>query len=255
MEFTGERFVPEKLKESDEIYQEHLERYRFACHYVKDLVVLDAACGAGFGSRMMSDFAKQVYGIDISKESVEYAKEKYSNKNIVYEQMDVAKITYPENFFDVVVSFETIEHVPEPEKFLNEIQRVLKAKGRLIISTPNVEKAGKGKQVLSAFHIKEFTLEEILALLRNFKEQKVFAQKMSYHRGAYKKLRLLSRYVKGNWRKAASSWVEKRFPLATGPWLCKILLYEFKYKFTVLEYQEKDKLIRPTIFVILCVKE
>ena len=129
MEFTGERFIPEKLKENDEIYQEHLERYRFACHYIKDLVVLDAACGSGFGTRMMSDIAKKVYGIDISNESIEYAKEKYSNKNIIYEQMDVAKLKYPDNFFDVVVSFETIEHVPAPEEFLKEVYRVLKSGG------------------------------------------------------------------------------------------------------------------------------
>lgn len=162
MEFTGERFVPEKLKENDETYQEHIERYRFACHYVKNLVVLDAACGVGFGARMMSEFAKQVYAVDISRESIEYAKEKYSNKNITFEQMDVVQIRYPDRFFDVVVSFETVEHVPEPEKFLSEIQRVLKPDGLLIISTPNRETTCRGEQVHTPSHIKEFTLGEIL---------------------------------------------------------------------------------------------
>ena len=255
MEFTGERFVPEKLKESDEIYQEHVERYRFACLYVKGLVVLDAACGAGFGSRMMSDFAKQVYAVDISRESIEYAKEKYFNKNIVYEQMDIAQIKYPDRFFDAVVSFETVEHIPEPEKFLNEIQRVLKPGGLLIISTPNRETTCKGKEVHTPFHIKEFTLEEILVLLNSFKDKKVFAQKMSYHRRSYKKLRLLSRYAKKNLREAVSSWIEKRFPMATGPWFFRVLLYEFKYKFTVVEYREKNEYIKPTVFVIVCVKK
>lgn len=253
MEFTGERFVPEKLKESDEIYQEHVERYRFACSYVKGCVVLDAACGTGFGSRMMSENAKKVYGIDISREAVEYAKEKYANENIVYDQMDVAKISYPDGFFDAVVSFETVEHVPEPERFLNEIQRVLRPGGRLIISTPNRETTCQGKDVHAPFHIKEFTLDEMLGLLKDFREQEVFTQKMAYYHRGYKKLRLLSRYVNESWRNAVASWIERRFPVGTGPWVFKVLLYEFKYKFIVLGHRELNRYIKPTIFVITCI--
>lgn len=52
---------------------------------------------------------------------------------------------------------------------------------RLIISTPNRETTCKGEQVHTPFHIKEFTLGEIFALLKNFKDEKVFAQKMSYY--------------------------------------------------------------------------
>lgn len=255
MEFTGERFVPEKLKESDETYQEHVERYRFACPYIKDLVILDAACGAGFGSHMMSAFAKQVYAIDISQESIDYAKEKYPAKNVTYQQMDVAQIKYPDRFFDAVVSFETIEHIPAPEAFLNEIRRILKPGGLLIISTPNRETTCDNKKVHAPFHIREFTLEEILALLEDFKDKKVFAQKMSYHRRIYKKLRLFSRYAGKDLRNSISSWIEKKFPMGTGPWFCRILLYEFKYKFTVLEYKEDNKYIKPTVFVVEGVKK
>jgi 2-polyprenyl-3-methyl-5-hydroxy-6-metoxy-1,4-benzoquinol methylase len=211
MEFTGERFIPERLKKSDETYQEHFYRYLFSCDYIKDSLVLDAACGVGFGARMMSKYAKNIYAIDISLESINYAKEKYFSTNVIYEQMDVRQILYPDSFFDVVVSFETIEHIYNPEKFIKEVQRVLKPGGLFIISTPNRETTSKGKEVHTPFHIKEFTLEEIMLLLSGFESAEIFAQKMTYHRRVYKKLRLLSRYIKGNLRQTLSRWIE-RYP-------------------------------------------
>lgn len=254
MKFTGERFIPEELKQTDETYQEHIERYRFASPYLKNLVVLDAACGTGYGSQMIASFANKVYAIDVSHESVQYAKEKYPRSNIIYEQMDVVKLRYPACFFDAVVSFETIEHINNPGTFVHEIHRVLKPGGLLIISTPNKETTCDGLDVHAPFHIKEYTLDEFLLLLASFEQKKIFVQKMAYYKRTYKKLRLLSRYVGSNLRNVIAGWIEKYFLLSTGPWFLRILLYEFKYKFTVIEFLEKDIYIKPTIFVVVCSK-
>ncbi len=251
MEFTGERCIPEKLKETDETYQEHIERYKFACGFVSNSIVLDAACGAGYGSYMLSETAKQVFGIDISQESIDYAREKYSNTNITFEVMNIEKLKYPDNFFDIVVSFETIEHISSQETFLKEIKRVLKPGGKLILSTPNIETTSKGKAVHTPFHLKEVTLDEMIGLLKDFKDIKVYSQKMTYHRRSYKKLRLLSRHINENFRSKIVAYIQNRYPsLEKTPILYRILLYEYAYKFKILPYNEKNLYIKPTFFII-----
>lgn len=253
MEFTGERFIPEKLKESNETYQEHIERYKFASKYViSNLIVLDAACGVGFGTFMLSEKAGKIFGIDVSQEAIEYAKKNYLNKNIEYKVMDVEKLFFKDNFFDLVISFETIEHIKNPEIFLAEIKRVLKKDGILIISTPNKDTAPKGKSVHVAYHVQEFNYQQISNLLDVFKEVDWFCQKMTYHNRAYKKIRLLIRFIKGNFRNKLTNYLEKSFSLKKLPGFLKILLYEFKYKFKVIKYEENNEFIKPTFFVCTC---
>ena len=249
MEFTGERFIPEKLKETDETYQEHMERYTFACDFIKDLKVLDIACGAGYGSHMLSQKAVQVCGVDINDETVRYAREHYHKDNVTFEVMDSRDIKYPDQSFDAVVSFETIEHIPEPEVFLREVKRILKPNGLFILSTPNLETTCDGKGVHVPFHVKEFTLQDMQGLLKDFHHIDVYAQKMSYHKKLYKKIRLLSRYVPSFLRRLIASWGKTKVSL---PAFLKILTYEYAYKFKVIPYVEKDPCIKPTFFVIVC---
>lgn len=253
MEFTGERFIPEKLKETDETYQEHIERYKFASDFVNGLTVLDVACGVGYGSHMLSKNAKHVYGVDIDEETVKYAEQNYHGQNIKFEVMDSKSIRYPDGFFDAVVSFETIEHAPFPEIFLKEVKRVLKPNGLFILSTPNLETACDGKRVHAPFHTQEFTLQELLELLKDFKNIEIFAQKMAYYRRFYKKIRLLSRYADDGIRKSiVSRWQDKLLTPHKIPILFRIPMYEYAYKAKVIPYVEKNKHIRPTFFVIKC---
>lgn len=137
MEFTGERVIPGKTPKR--IYQDHLERYKFAARYVFQKKVLDLACGAGYGSDLLAKSgASDVFGIDCSKETIDFAKEEYGKeKNISFEQGNAGHINMPADFFDVVVSFETIEHLPNFVPFLDEVLRVLKPGGIFIISSPN----------------------------------------------------------------------------------------------------------------------
>lgn len=134
MKATGERFI------SDEAWGyrseiEHRHRYSLLDEVVKEKLVLDAACGSGYGSYIISRNARMVIGIDISKEAVDFCKQNYTNSNLKYMQMSVAKMDFEDNIFDVVVSFETIEHLPYTLQcdFLKEITRVIKKDGLLII--------------------------------------------------------------------------------------------------------------------------
>ena len=134
MKFTGERFIP---SEQGEIRLDHLHRYALVLELIKGRKVLDIACGEGYGSFMMARFASSLVGIDISQETVEHASSVYKKSNLLFEQGDVAKINHLVNTFDVVVSFETIEHLSQQRKMISEIKRVLKHDGFLIISSPN----------------------------------------------------------------------------------------------------------------------
>jgi ubiquinone/menaquinone biosynthesis C-methylase UbiE len=251
MEFTGERFIPEALKETDETYQEHIERYKFTLDKIKGHTVLDASCGAGYGSQMMATVARRVCGIDISEESIRYAREKYAAANVAYEVMDIKKLAFPDRSFDTVVSFETIEHIGFQQEFVGEIWRVLKPGGQLIISTPNVETAPKGKAVHTPFHVKELNLAEMRELLKGFSGIEVFAQKMSYHKRSYKKIRLISRYPKDNLRKTIVQFCKKRYASCEAmPVLLRIFFYEYALKFKVFASKESDPFIKPTFWVL-----
>ena len=180
MEFTGERFIISKSMQNEEIYIEHTIRYQSIINLIKDKIVLDAATGDGYGANIMSSFALEVYGVDISSETIEHAKKHYKNKNLEYVEASIAKLPFPDAFFDVVVSFETIEHVDEElqKVFLKEIKRVLKNDGLLIISTPDKKYYSDLYDYHNEYHVKEFYEKEWNEFIsRYFKYTKTFYQR------------------------------------------------------------------------------
>src|SRR5258705_8000943 len=122
MEFTGERFVPTKELMDDEIAFEHLHRYHNALELVKGKTVLDIACGEGYGTAILSENAGKVFGIDIDPVSIEHARKTYKKDNIEFIEGSADNIPLPGNSVDVIVSYETIEHIGEEaqKKFLTE---------------------------------------------------------------------------------------------------------------------------------------
>ncbi len=176
---TGERFIPEA--NDAELELEHFERYYSACRFVEDKVVLDAASGEGYGSYMLSKYAKKVTGVDLDIETVEAAKEKYSDRNnLTYLQGSIADLAFIETAsIDVVVSFETIEHVSEEvqKEFIKEIKRVLKSDGLLIMSSPNKKEYSERYDFHNIFHVHELYVDEFIELLRTeFKNVELYRQ-------------------------------------------------------------------------------
>lgn len=163
MEFTGERFVP---TEAGEIRQEHLHRYSWCLAALAGKDVLDIASGEGYGSAAMAAVARSVVGVDISPEAIAHARVQYAGLgNLDFRQGSAASIPLPDSFVDVVVSFETVEHLREQEQMLAEIRRVLRPDGFLVMSSPNrlvySEKAGHHNE----FHVRELDFEELSVLL------------------------------------------------------------------------------------------
>ena len=175
MEFTGERFVPQC---QGEIAAEHYHRYFFASGFVAGKRVLDIASGEGYGTHILAQSAAHVTGVDISPEAVANATQKYAGDRIAFLQGSAATIPLPDAAVDVVVSFETLEHLSEQEDMLSEIRRVLRQDGLLVISTPN-------KPLYSRqgdnFHVKELCREEFVALLKSrFAHVSLLGQKVMY---------------------------------------------------------------------------
>lgn len=167
--FTGERMVINrevKSKYSD-VMEEHLLRYEWAGQYVKGKRVLDAACGSGYGCKMLKDAgASAVVGVDISTEAIEKAKPAYGDDGITFVHGDILKLPFPDESFDLVVSFETIEHVKEGSLWIEESARVLKANGLLLLSTPNRRITHPGifreEKGMNPYHEFEYTVEEFI---------------------------------------------------------------------------------------------
>ena len=146
---------------------EHYQRYQFARELVKGKLVLDAACGDGYGSSILAETAEKVYGLDLDVDVVKTANQKYGKNHLEYVAGSVASLPFQDAMFDVVISFETIEHVDKEtqEKFLEEIKRVLKPDGIMIMSTPNKAIYTDLVKGENKFHVKEFYAQEFVTFI------------------------------------------------------------------------------------------
>ncbi len=175
MDFTGERYMP--ILPNAEITYEHWHRYVFTQQFIADKIVLDVACGEGYGSFYMAAFAKEVIGVDISEEAVTHAAGAYKKDNLRFIQSNAAAIPLSENgIADVVVSFETIEHLDETHqhRFLTEIKRLLKPDGILLISTPDKLLYTDIPGYKNQYHIREFYGDAFSSFLENYFPHVVF---------------------------------------------------------------------------------
>ena len=156
-----------------------MHRYLFAAQCVRGLAVLDIACGEGYGCALLAASAASVVGVDVYPDAVAHAERKYSLKNLRFQTGECRSIPLKAAAVDVVVSFETIEHLDEHEEFMLEIRRVLKPGGLLIISSPNREKyEGRGAEK-NPFHKKELSHPEFAALMRqHFRHVALLDQKL-----------------------------------------------------------------------------
>jgi ubiquinone/menaquinone biosynthesis C-methylase UbiE len=159
--FTGERFVPGL---SGEIEHEHYHRYFFALGFVAGKRVLDVASGEGYGSALLAASARSVVGVEIDEESVRLARENYRFENLEFRIGDCRRLPLADGSCDVVVSFETIEHIGEQTEFVAEMRRVLCPEGLLILSSPIRGNYSPDQE--NPYHVKELSQQELLDLLK-----------------------------------------------------------------------------------------
>lgn len=156
-----ERFVPH-LMSGQPIDAEHRARYWWAAAFVGGKKVLDAACGTGYGANILAAAgATSVRGIDRAAHMIEFAR-RNAEPTAEFEVGDLDELPFADGSFDVVVCFEAIEHVDEPESVLDELARVLRPGGLLATSSPNRDVYARS----NPHHRHEFAPEEFRSALR-----------------------------------------------------------------------------------------
>jgi SAM-dependent methyltransferase len=180
LEFTGERFIPGT---AGEIWHEHWHRYHFAAPLVAGLDVLDVACGEGYGSALLASRAAKVTGADIAPAawstpgSGMRARESSSSG-----RRTAPRCRSPMRASTRSVSFETIEHIAAQEAFLDEIRRVLRPDGLMVLSCPNKSEYSDRRGFTNEFHVRELYRPELEQFVTSrFRHALWYGQRSSFY--------------------------------------------------------------------------
>jgi 2-polyprenyl-3-methyl-5-hydroxy-6-metoxy-1,4-benzoquinol methylase len=168
-----ERFDPER-EPRKLIAAEHRLRYLWASQVAAGKDVLDAGCGLGYGAGILAAAeASRVCGVDADPEAIEEARQRVPELAEALSRGDIRELRFDDRSFDLVVCFETIEHVEEPDRALFELRRVLRPDGLLLVSSPNpdVYPAGNGH------HVREYRPSELAgAVAEHFRNVGSYSQ-------------------------------------------------------------------------------
>lgn len=175
-----ERIVPDSEKPG--VLAVHLARYRFAEPWCRGRVVLDAACGVGYGAALLARTAREVVGVDSNSGAIAYAEHRYNQSGAMFLEMDVQDLRFGAATFEVVCSFETIEHVRDVDRYLAEIRRVLTRDGTLLVSTPRADETTYAPE--NPHHLVEFSEDDFRALLApHFEDIQIYGQRRRFSSG------------------------------------------------------------------------
>jgi len=175
MNYTSERVSPNDYQHNHEeylIYLLHVQTYEHILKHVKDKAVLDFGCGEGYGTNLISKHSTSVIGIDISDETIADAQAKYAASNIqlqTIKPIETSPLPFKDESFDVVVSFQVIEHIFKDDIYLKEICRVLKPDGLVMIATPNgTFRLLPFQNPWNKYHVREYTHTQFLQIMKNY---------------------------------------------------------------------------------------
>jgi SAM-dependent methyltransferase len=144
----------------------HEKRYRFALPLCAGKDVLDAACGVGYGTALLAESAAHAVGVDRSEEAIAYARSRYARPNVEFRVADLLDPGLEDSGYDVVCSFETIEHLPDRDVYLGHLARALRADGVFVVSTPQAEHTTERPD--NPHHCVEYSRADFESLLRRF---------------------------------------------------------------------------------------
>lgn len=146
-------------------WYEHWHRYHWVRALACDKTVVDIACGEGYGSDLLIREAKLVLGVDLDQATLSDARARYARDDLQFILGSADCIPVKEGGIDLVVSFETLEHLHAQETMVAEIARVLNDDGLAIISTPDRDVYSPDGVTHNEYHVKELNAEEFEELL------------------------------------------------------------------------------------------
>jgi len=157
--FTGERLSDSGGADFAVDMERHIAAYRYAASRAAGRTVLDAGCGEGYGAALLAQTATRVLGLDVA-EAVQTARVRHVVPNLEYRTHDLGRLGDLGERFDVVLSFQVIEHLVDPVAFLSGLVGCVATGGTLLVTTPN--------RLMSVsenpYHLREWTAEELQAL-------------------------------------------------------------------------------------------
>ena len=159
---TGERMIPPGPGEVSFVWERHRFAYAFALDHVENRRVLDVGCGTGYGSDLLATRASRVLALDQDAAAISYCRDHYARDNLHYEVADANRLSHV-NAFDVVLSFQVIEHVPDPHDFLRRLRQAAVPGGTVLVTTPNVREPEEGPSG-NLFHVSEMNADQLRAL-------------------------------------------------------------------------------------------
>lgn len=137
-----------------------------AADLAEGLEVLDLGCNNGYGTMTIAERCRRIVGVDVSPRAIEAARQAHARANVSYQVVDGTVLPFADNSFDLVTSFQVIEHVKAVQPYLRKIHRVLRHSGRTIFTTPNrCIRLDPGMKPWNEFHVTEYDAEQLVRVL------------------------------------------------------------------------------------------
>jgi 2-polyprenyl-3-methyl-5-hydroxy-6-metoxy-1,4-benzoquinol methylase len=147
----------------------HSKAYEEAAALSKGRTVLDLGCNNGYGTGIIAKQCKTVIGVDVSANAINQAKNIVKGNNISFEVVDGKDLPFDASMFDLIISFQVIEHIANLDEFMSEILRVLSKDGFVIFTTPNAAiRIDPGMKPWNKFHVQEFMALELEKILKKW---------------------------------------------------------------------------------------
>jgi SAM-dependent methyltransferase len=157
--------APETLAEKC-LHLMHVKAYDEAAARCAGRDVLDVGCNTGYGTVRLVPVARSVTGVDVSPAAVAAARTREGGEAATFEVIDGLGLPFPDDSFDLVTSFQVVEHVLDPVPYLQEIRRVLRPGGIAILTTPNAAiRLDPGMTPWNRFHVREYRADELKVAL------------------------------------------------------------------------------------------
>jgi SAM-dependent methyltransferase len=151
------------------LYLIHRVAYEEAAKFAEQSVVLDLGCNNGYGTVIVANNSRLTIGVDVSPAAVESAQRYNLRENVQYKVIDGLRLPFEDSTFDLVVSFQVIEHISNVARYLSEIRRVLKPAAAAIFTTPNARiRLDEGMKPWNEFHVREYSESELCSVLKEW---------------------------------------------------------------------------------------
>ncbi|RJP70725.1 MAG: class I SAM-dependent methyltransferase [Candidatus Abyssobacteria bacterium SURF_17] len=145
------------------IRERQLAAYHRALEYAAGRRLLEVGCGEGLGTFLLATRAASVTALDYSRVALEVARKRCESVSVQFLLMEVPPIGFPDSTFEVVVCFQMLEHLAEPNKLIDEIHRVLCKDGIALLATVNKDEIITN----NPYHLSEYSPREFEKLLTN----------------------------------------------------------------------------------------